>query len=167
VHIDFGIVFEQGKCLATPETIPFRLTRDIIDGMGPCGTEGPFSQAAKATALVLRENASSLLTILSAVVSDPLYKWSVSSLKARKRQRNHDDVEKNVNMTMSEDVAEGENSNDEASRAISKIHQKLQGYEDGTSGESMSVEGQVQFLINAARDPDNLCVLYFGWCPWL
>jgi ataxia telangiectasia mutated family protein len=33
VHIDFGIVFEQGKVLPTPEKIPFRLTRDIIDGM--------------------------------------------------------------------------------------------------------------------------------------
>lgn len=27
VHIDFGIVFEQGKTLTTPETVPFRLTR--------------------------------------------------------------------------------------------------------------------------------------------
>ena len=27
VHIDFGIVLEQGKSLATPETVPFRLTR--------------------------------------------------------------------------------------------------------------------------------------------
>ena len=33
VHIDFGIVFEQGKVLPTPEKIPFRLTRDMIDGM--------------------------------------------------------------------------------------------------------------------------------------
>jgi len=169
VHIDFGIVFEQGKCLATPETIPFRLTRDIVDGMGPCGTDGPFSRAAEATTLVLRENASSLLTILSAVVSDPLYKWSVSPLKARERQRNYEDTDNNVTIDgeMSEDHAEIENSNDEGSRAISKIHQKLQGYEDGTSGESMSVEGQVQFLINEARDPDNLCVLFAGWSPWL
>jgi phosphatidylinositol kinase/protein kinase (PI-3 family) len=37
VHIDFGIVFEQGKCLSVPETVPFRLTRNIVDGMGPCG----------------------------------------------------------------------------------------------------------------------------------
>ena len=27
VQIDFGIVLEQGKSLATPETVPFRLTR--------------------------------------------------------------------------------------------------------------------------------------------
>ena len=29
---DFGIVFDQGKGLGTPETVPFRLTRDMIDG---------------------------------------------------------------------------------------------------------------------------------------
>ena len=33
VHIDFGFVFEQGKFQATPETVPFRLTRNIVDGM--------------------------------------------------------------------------------------------------------------------------------------
>ena len=34
VHIDFGIAFDQGKTLTQPETVPFRLTRDVVDGMG-------------------------------------------------------------------------------------------------------------------------------------
>ena len=32
VMLDFGIMFDQGKGLGTPETVPFRLTRDMIDG---------------------------------------------------------------------------------------------------------------------------------------
>ncbi len=36
IHIDLGLAFEQGKRLKMPETIPFRLTRDIVDGMGVC-----------------------------------------------------------------------------------------------------------------------------------
>ena len=32
IHIDLGVAFEQGRILPTPETIPFRLTRDIVDG---------------------------------------------------------------------------------------------------------------------------------------
>lgn len=32
IHIDLGIAFEQGKALPIPETVPFRLTRDIVDG---------------------------------------------------------------------------------------------------------------------------------------
>ena len=33
VHIDFGVTFEQGKALSTPETVPFRLTRfgSVVD----------------------------------------------------------------------------------------------------------------------------------------
>ena len=34
VHIDLGVAFDQGKILRTPEVIPFRLTRDIVDAMG-------------------------------------------------------------------------------------------------------------------------------------
>lgn len=37
-----GVAFEQGTLLTTPETVPFRLTRDIVDGMGICGIEGTF-----------------------------------------------------------------------------------------------------------------------------
>jgi phosphatidylinositol kinase/protein kinase (PI-3 family) len=48
------------------------LTRDIIDGMGPLGTEGPFTDAARITTNILRENSSTLMTILTAVVADPL-----------------------------------------------------------------------------------------------
>ena len=36
MYTDFGIVFDQGKGLGTPETVPFRLTRDMIDGMSVC-----------------------------------------------------------------------------------------------------------------------------------
>lgn len=42
VHIDLGVAFEQGKMLKTPETVPFRLTRDIVDAMGITGVEGVF-----------------------------------------------------------------------------------------------------------------------------
>ena len=42
VFFNLGVAFEQGKILPTPETVPFRLTRDIVDGMGITGVEGVF-----------------------------------------------------------------------------------------------------------------------------
>lgn len=42
VLFTLGVAFEQGKILPTPETVPFRLTRDIVDGMGITGVEGVF-----------------------------------------------------------------------------------------------------------------------------
>lgn len=42
--IDFikGIAFDQGLTLNCPEQIPFRLTRDIEDGMGIFSIDGVF-----------------------------------------------------------------------------------------------------------------------------
>jgi len=174
------------QCLNTPETVPFRLTRDIVDGMGPSGTEGCFSAAAEATASVLRGNTETLLTILSAVVSDPLYKWSINPLQARRVQRGDQDdnegdetgddiddeatratIGRSANSVKNVAAPSEQSENDAANRAIQKIRQKLQGFEEGNSGERQSVEGQVQLLINSARDRDNLCVLYHGWAPWI
>jgi len=42
VWLNVGVAFEQGRILPTPETIPFRLTRDVVDGMGTSGVEGVF-----------------------------------------------------------------------------------------------------------------------------
>ena len=36
------MAFEQGRILPTPETVPFRLTRDIVDAMGVAGVEGVY-----------------------------------------------------------------------------------------------------------------------------
>jgi phosphatidylinositol kinase/protein kinase (PI-3 family) len=66
-----------------------------------------------------------------------------------------------------EDELGSPEKNEAAANAIAKIQEKLQGYEDGTSGEQQSVEGQVQLLINSAKDPDNLCDMYAGWAPWM
>lgn len=38
VHIDLGVAFEQGRFLNTPELVPFRLTSNIVDGMGATGS---------------------------------------------------------------------------------------------------------------------------------
>ncbi|CAH1798625.1 unnamed protein product, partial [Owenia fusiformis] len=64
VHIDLGVAFEQGKILPTPETVPFRLTRDIVDGMGIAGVEGVFRRCCESTMKVMHQNNEALLTIL-------------------------------------------------------------------------------------------------------
>lgn len=96
VHIDLGVAFEQGLMLKTPERVgfqcaylfpllffsclsilprliwnchcqvPFRLTRDIIDGMGVTGVEGVFRRCCEETLSVMRTNKEALLTIIEA-----------------------------------------------------------------------------------------------------
>ena len=82
IHIDLGVAFEQGKLLPTPERVPFRLTRDLVDGMGAAGVEGPFRRTCEQTLRVLREGELSLLTILEVFLHDPLHSWRLSPEKA-------------------------------------------------------------------------------------
>ena len=110
IHIDLGVAFEQGRILPTPETIPFRLTRDMVDGFGPAGVEGVFRQCCEASLRVLRDNSLAVLTVLEVILiliriiryyctfshqyftlvkvllHDPLYNWSVGPGKAASRQ---------------------------------------------------------------------------------
>jgi len=75
VHIDLGVAFEQGRVLPVPEVVPFRLTRDIVDGMGITKTEGVFRRCCEFTLTVLREEAYNIMTILDVLRYDPLYSW--------------------------------------------------------------------------------------------
>ncbi|OQR87194.1 phosphatidylinositol kinase (PIK-5) [Achlya hypogyna] len=159
VHIDFGVVFDQGT--STPETVPFRLTRDLVDGMGVTGVDGLFTRTCEETLKVLRKKGTALTTILEVFIHDPLYNWTLSPVKALRMQQ-----ESQLPMNKHGDVMPEENMADAASRALLRVKQKLQGYEDPT-GDAMSVEGQVKRLIHVARDPHNLCKLYPGWGPWL
>ncbi|XP_023004525.1 serine/threonine-protein kinase ATM isoform X2 [Cucurbita maxima] len=160
VHIDLGVAFEQGLMLKTPERVPFRLTRDVIDGMGVNGVEGVFRRCCEETLSVMRTNKEALLTIVEVFIHDPLYKWALSPLKALQRQKETDD-DLETSLEGSEDEYEG---NKDAARALLRVKQKLDGYEDG---EMRSVHGQVQQLIQDAIDPDRLCHMFPGWGAWL
>ncbi|ERN06689.1 hypothetical protein AMTR_s00058p00205060 [Amborella trichopoda] len=128
VHIDLGVAFEQGLMLKTPERVPFRLTRDIIDGMGVTGIEGVFRRCCEETLLVMRTNKEALLTIIEVFIHDPLYKWALSPLKALQRQKETDDDVDAV-MEDSEDEIEG---NKDATRALLRVKQKLDGFSDSS-----------------------------------
>lgn len=51
-------------CLSLNYQVPFRLTRDIIDGMGVTGVEGVFRRCCEKTLSVMRTNKEALLTIV-------------------------------------------------------------------------------------------------------
>ncbi|XP_017973415.1 PREDICTED: serine/threonine-protein kinase ATM isoform X2 [Theobroma cacao] len=160
VHIDLGVAFEQGLMLKTPERVPFRLTRDIIDGMGVAGVEGIFRRCCEETLSVMRTNKEALLTIIEVFIHDPLYKWALSPLKALQRQKDNDD-DLDTSLEGAQDEYEG---NKDAARALLRVKQKLDGYEEG---EMRSVHGQVQQLIQDAIDPERLCQMFPGWGAWM
>jgi hypothetical protein len=76
LHIDFNICFEKGKRLRIPETVPFRLTQNLVHALGPNGIEGSFRIACEHTLRVMRENREIFLTLLEAFIYDPLVDWT-------------------------------------------------------------------------------------------
>lgn len=164
VHIDLGVAFEAGRILPVPELVPFRLTRDIVDGMGITKTEGVFRRCCEFTLDALREEQYSIMTILDVLRYDPLYTWSISPLRLAKLQkaRQEDDAG-------SEEPDQGEaeakrgkkaaghfNEPSEADRALEVVRKKL--------SKTLSVTATVNDLINQATDERNLAVLYSGKC---
>ncbi|XP_020292169.1 serine-protein kinase ATM isoform X3 [Pseudomyrmex gracilis] len=158
VHIDFGVAFEQGKVLPIPETIPFRLTRDIEVAMGAYGIEGTMRRSCEVTMTMLRDQRQIIITLLQVLLYDPLFTWAITPEKAWKMQS---DVMKDFTDSSGKTLVE---TNKIAKRALLRIEQKLQGTEDGLVS---SVSGQVERLLQEARDPANLCRVYCGWQPYL
>ncbi|EGI58185.1 Serine-protein kinase ATM, partial [Acromyrmex echinatior] len=158
VHIDFGVAFEQGKVLPVPETIPFRLTRDIEVAMGASGIEGTMRRSCEVTMTMLRDQRQIIITLLQVLLYDPLFTWAITPEKACKMQS---DVVKRFSENSGRARVE---TNTIAKRALLRIEQKLQGTEDGLVS---SVPGQVERLLQEARDPANLCRVYCGWQPYL
>ena len=62
------MAFEQGRILPTPETVPFRLTRDLVDGMGVAGVEGVYRRCCEKTMELMHNSEEALLTILEVCI---------------------------------------------------------------------------------------------------
>jgi ataxia telangiectasia mutated family protein len=140
IHIDLNMIFEQGKLLRIPEQVPFRLTRDMLDGMGAVikqggydnSATGTFQRACEETLKVLRSKSDLVMTMLGVFQYDPLYRWP---------------------------------SSHQAERALIRVKSKLQGIEHGSS--ALSVQGHVNYMIQEATRQDLLCQMYPGWQAWM
>lgn len=157
VHIDLGVAFEAGRILPVPELVPFRLTRDIVDGMGVTKTEGVFRRCCEFTLDALREEQYSIMTILDVLRYDPLYSWTIAPVRMARLQKNgHED--ESVSEEALTDVAKKDkkkvNEPSEADRSLEIVRKKL--------SKALSVSATVNDLINQATDERNLAVLYCG-----
>ena len=173
VHIDLGIAFDKGRLLKTPETVPFRLTRDLEDGLGVSGVEGVLTGGCEHTMRVLRANSEALTTILEVMLRNPLYTWSLDPTRSSGAAGS---AGGGAGGAKSAGGASGDSGgvggaapsepNREAERAMMSIQNRLRGRVTGTST-ALAVQGQVNALLKEARAPENLCRMYDGWAAWL
>ncbi|KIW38823.1 uncharacterized protein PV06_08661 [Exophiala oligosperma] len=177
VHIDLGVAFEAGRVLPIPEVVPFRLTRDLVDGMGLTGVEGVFRRCCNFTLEALRVDQESIMTILDVLRYDPLHTWSISPLRLQRMQENNEQAEATAagagagasvaagvdgggGGMLPHDLASRREANEpsEADRALTIVAKKL--------GKALSVEATVNELIRQATDERNLAALFCGWAAY-
>eukprot|EP00878_Enallax_costatus_P029422 GHUV01031903.1.p1 GENE.GHUV01031903.1~~GHUV01031903.1.p1 ORF type:complete len:172 (+),score=38.04 GHUV01031903.1:1219-1734(+) len=169
--------------LNTAERVPFRLTANLVDGMGAAGVEGPFRRCCQTTLEVLRSHKEALLTVVEVVLHDPLYKWQMATVKAQRKQQDPL-VATGAAAAGSSNSGSGaagggssgrlgpsstaidEIGNADAERAVLRVKQKLEG-QDVEGGAALSVAAQVGVLLAAAQDPNNLCRMFLGWAAFM
>uniref|UniRef100_A0AAR2KSQ3 Serine/threonine-protein kinase ATR n=1 Tax=Pygocentrus nattereri TaxID=42514 RepID=A0AAR2KSQ3_PYGNA len=154
IHVDFNCLFNKGETFDVPEVVPFRLTQNMVDAMGPMGTEGLFRQACEVTLRLMRDQREPLMSVLKTFLHDPLVEWSKPVKGSSKPQANES----------------GEIVNEKAKTHVQDIEQRLQGViknRNKVMGLPLSIEGHVHYLIQEATDDNLLCQMYLGWGPYL
>jgi len=144
LHVDFNCLFDKGLTFEKPETVPFRLTHNMIDAMGTYGYEGPFRRCCEITLTLLRSNQDALMTILETFLHDP----TTDFINGPGRKK------KSVNGVPNNPV-----------EVLEGVRTKVRGL---LAGESvpLSVGGYVEEMIQRATAKENLCKMYIGWCAF-
>ncbi|ETN46988.1 uncharacterized protein HMPREF1541_01178 [Cyphellophora europaea CBS 101466] len=144
MHVDFNCLFDKGLTFEKPEHVPFRLTHNMVDAMGPPGYEGPWRRCSEITLTLLRNNEDALMTILETFLHDP-----TTDFLERERRRK-------------KAVAGVPNSPVEV---LESVRGKVRGFLQGESV-PLSVGGYVQEMVHQATDEWRLCRMYIGWCAF-
>jgi serine/threonine-protein kinase ATR len=144
MHVDFNCLFDKGLTFEKPEHVPFRLTHNMVDAMGPYRYEGPWRRCSEITLSLLRSNEDALMTILETFLHDP----TTDFLEKERRRKKA--------------VPGVPNSPLEV---LESVRGKLRGFLQGESV-PLSVPGYVQTLVQQATDEARLCRMYIGWCAF-
>ena len=136
VHVDFNCIFDRAKTLQVPENVPFRMTQNIVDGMGVLKTNGAFARTCELVTETLRAKKQKLVSVLRPFLYDPLLEW--------KKGGNRTAIETTAKLTLKE------------------IESRLEGFSEDRSTIN-SPECTVRNLIEQATDTRNLALLFHGW----
>ncbi|KAJ1988065.1 phosphatidylinositol kinase- protein kinase tor1 [Coemansia spiralis] len=180
VHIDFGDCFEvaahRKQC---PEKVPFRLTRMVILPMEVSMIEGLFKFTANHVMRVLRANRDPVMAVLEAFVFDPLVVWAYIQDSENNNNKQQQQQQQQLETAPEAPAATSQGkqpqgggfnadvqAEDLKARAVVKrIHDKLLG-RDFDANVALSVNDQVDKLIQQATMAENLAPLFCGWQPF-
>lgn len=184
VHVDFDCLFDKGLKLQRPEIVPFRLSPSMVDAMGIFGYEGTFRRTMEVCLYLLRNHKDTLIGVLEPFIRDPTVAWGRGG---RAQQR-----ESALSHAHSAGASFQDTENKDAEDALVSISERLSGIynvahpkavkivnayradgrvlpkiglaasQEDALNLPLSVEGQVDRLINEAVAEINLAQMYHG-----
>ena len=142
--IDFDCIFEKGKSLPVPETVPFRLTRNFIDAFGMLMTKGTFTKTCEEIMKIFHENRRSVIGFLSSFIHDPIIEQNMSQSSQSSTSRSKSKQEKE----------------------LSSIKEKLR-LIDSSREITYTIEQLINHIINTATEDEYLKNMYIGWQSYM
>ena len=183
--VDFGHAFGTAtQILPIPELVPFRLTPHIVSLMKPLGEKGLFREVMIHCLRAFRCNSSSLLATMNVFIKEPSLDWLEHASKfgenidptkskwypiqkigqAERKLRGAKST-----TTMVEDLRAGHQKNQQYMEAYIKLVEGVTEFDlrARKEGDTLTVEDQVDCLIDHASDYNLLGRMFEGWAAWI
>ncbi|XP_048062032.1 LOW QUALITY PROTEIN: DNA-dependent protein kinase catalytic subunit-like [Megalobrama amblycephala] len=191
IGIDFGHAFGSAtQFLPVPELMPFRLTRQFVNLMQPMAESGLIQSVMVHSLRAFRDGPDLLLNTMDVFVKEPSLDWKNFELKQLKKGGTWTESvnTKEINWFPLQKVdfarrkLEGANPSVITSEELCLGFEKTPAYNDMLAvarGEEqhnirarhnekdLSVEDQVDCLLDQATDPNILGRVWAGWEPWI
>lgn len=191
IGIDFGHAFGSAtQFLPVPELMPFRLTRQFINLMRPLAESGLIQSVMVHSLRAFRAEPDLLLNTMDVFVKEPSLDWKNFELKQLKKggtwtesvntkEINWFPLQKvnfarrklegtNPSVITSEELCLGFEKMPEYKGMLAVARGKEQHNIRARLGDKdLSVEDQVDCLLDQATDPNILGRVWIGWEPWI
>ncbi|KAG5877906.1 hypothetical protein JTB14_011622 [Gonioctena quinquepunctata] len=185
--IDFGHAYGTAtQILPVPELVPFRLTPHIVSLMEPLKERGQFRECLIHCLKSLRDNGVSLLATMNVFIEEPSLDWLEHAVTFDDSDQTAHQPEwyPNIKINQAKRKLRGASStkimvedlvaNKSVEQQYKEVYTRLvKGEREHdvrakfTESESLSVEEQVDCLIDHATDFNLLGRMYSGWAPWV
>nr|XP_055063378.1 DNA-dependent protein kinase catalytic subunit [Misgurnus anguillicaudatus] len=191
IGIDFGHAFGSAtQFLAVPELMPFRLTRQFVNLMQPMAVSGLIQSVMVHSLRAYRDDPDLLLNTMDVFVKEPSLDWKNFELKQLKKggtwtesvntkEINWFPLQKvnfarrklqgvNPSVITSEELSLGFEKNPEYKGMVAVARgEEPHNIRAKHKEADLSVEEQVDCLIDQATDPNLLGRVWAGWEPWV
>jgi len=154
---DFRFSYSNQGFLGDPKAVPFRLTRNIVEFIGPHLMKGVFKPSLSSAASAISAYGQNIQPALHLLCRDDIISWYLSKSSQRDGpQRSTQDLERYLSDRVKKNVYMIQSRLRECAPRLDK---------DDKS--KTALDYNVEKLITIASTPENIVSMPLTYCPWL